>query len=55
MKDRGWRKKKECNGENISFESFNSIYPQLPFNLTDSNVSATDKEGDDNMNETDYV
>ncbi len=31
------------------------ILSMAPFDLTDGNVSAADKEGDDNVNETDYT
>lgn len=44
-------------GEHIIFESFNSIHSQHGSRvaLTHANVRAADKEGDANVNETDYV
>lgn len=43
--------------EHIIFESFNSIHSQHGSRvaLTHANVRAANKEGDANVNETDYV
>lgn len=45
----------DASRDSISFESFNGTHSMSPIWMTDSNVSARDKEGNDNMCKTDYV